>query len=85
MDRPAPGCPKLVYIAIIDLSRRVTLMQGDLHIRGHAFHGPPGNGSGGRERAVRDTRAVLVVCRGGERLTGKVYGENVHYVACVII
>jgi hypothetical protein len=28
---------------------------------------------------------VFVVCRGGERLTGKVYRENVHDVACAIV
>ena len=82
MDGSAPGRPELVYVTLIDLSSRVALMQSDLHRRGYAFHRPPANGSGGRKRAVRDTRTVFVVCRGGERLTGKVYRENVHNVAC---
>ena len=63
MDGSASGFPQLVHITLIDLSRRVRLMQDDLHIPGHAFHGAPGNGSEGRKRAVLETRTVFVVCR----------------------
>ena len=85
MDGSASGRSQLVYVTLIDLSSTITLMQDDLHIRGHAFYGPPGNGSEGRKRASRRTRIVFVACRGGERLTGKVYGEKLHDVACVIV